>query len=365
MTVSNNDAGVTGVDHVEFYVSDAAKAAGELVERYGFTATGAFRVSGDHLSIALRQNSILFVVTEGIGDDHPASLYVQRHGDGVGNITLTTVDAAKAFHTAVARGALAVSGPHENDGFASATIGGFGDVTHTFLRRPAGGGPDLPGSAVSIPPSVPVSSIDGGGPIPGLLEVDHFAVCLEAGTLDPTVEFYQTVLGFDVTFEERIEVGTQAMLSKVVQSPSRAVTFTLIEPDTSASAGQIDDFLKDHGGPGVQHIAFRSDNIVAAISALAERQVQFLNTPGAYYELLGARLSLSRYDVEQLQARSILVDEDHDGQLFQVFARSTHPRRTIFFEVIERLGARTFGSGNIRALYEAVEAERMKTQGVL
>ncbi|MEU2614639.1 4-hydroxyphenylpyruvate dioxygenase [Micromonospora sp. NPDC007271] len=352
------------VDHVEFYVADAATSACDLVLRYGFTAVGARDVPGDHRSVLLRQGPSVFVLTEGRDDDHPATLYVQRHGDGVGNIAMRTPDAVGALRAAVARGGRVVAEPAAQDGFVTSAIGAFGDVTHTFVQRPAGAGDGaLPGFTGEAPVEVP--GADRPLPLPLLTGVDHFAVCLEPGTLGTTVDYYTDVLAFEVTFEERIAVGTQAMFSKVVQSPCRGVTFTLIEPDTSGSTGQIDDFLKEHDGAGVQHIALGSEDIVASIGALMSRGVEFLATPGAYYDLLGRRLDLSRYDVEQLRARGILVDEDHDGQLFQIFARSTHPRRTFFFEVIERLGARTFGSGNIKALYEAVEAERIKTQGQL
>jgi 4-hydroxymandelate synthase len=197
------------------------------------------------------------------------------------------------------------------------------------------------------------------------LAIDHFAACLPAGTLDPTVAFYESALGFSVIFEERIVVGAQAMLSRVVQSASSQVILTLIEPDLSAQPGQIDEFVKNHDGAGIQHIAFKTGAIGPAVSALREREVEFLTAPSAYYRLLTERLQLAAYSVDELQQLNILVDEDHDGQLFQIFAKSTHPRRTFFFELIERLGARTFGSGNIRALYEAVEAERIKIPGSL
>ncbi|MET7704770.1 4-hydroxyphenylpyruvate dioxygenase [Micromonospora sp. NPDC005413] len=344
------------VHHVEFHVTDAVWTARELAAQYGFAVVGSRRAE-DHVSVALHQGSTVLVVTEGLADAHPASLYVQQHGDGVADLAMRTADAKAAFEVAVSRGARAVVEPAARDGFVTATVGGFGDVTHTFVQPPEGSaGPVLPGLTPGLPDA---------GPAPGLGVVDHLAVCLEAGTLDSTVDFYRTVLNFDVTFEEHILVGNQAMFSKVVQSPSRLVTLTLIEPDVAAAAGQIDDFLKGHGGPGVQHVALCSADIVSSISALTDRGVDFLRTPDTYYDLLGQRLDLARYDVDQLQARNILVDEDHDGQLFQIFARSTHPRRTFFFEVIERLGARTFGSGNIRALYEAVEAERTKTHDVL
>jgi 4-hydroxymandelate synthase len=153
------------------------------------------------------------------------------------------------------------------------------------------------------------------------------------------------------------------MESTVVQSRSGAVTLTLIEPDESAAPGQIDEFLKSHQGPGVQHVAFSTRDAVRAVRILGRRGVAFLTTPPAYYDLLRERVHLPDSKVESLRATSVLVDEDHDGQLFQIFTASTHPRHTLFFEVIERQGARTFGSANIKALYEAVERERTGQHG--
>ncbi|GAA4681732.1 4-hydroxyphenylpyruvate dioxygenase [Phytohabitans rumicis] len=362
MTATGTAPSNLSVDFIEFYVSDARASAADLVASYGFEVVGTAGTpdvdAGGHLSVAVRQRGITLLLTEALDDQHPAGLFVQRHGDGVANIGLGTPDARTAYAAAVAGGAQPVAPPAEYpDGAVTATIGIFGDVTHTFIQRPAAA--ELPGFVATTPEPAP-----GAAPAPALHEVDHFAVCLEAGTLDQTVALYEAALGFEVIFEERIVVGAQAMLSRVVQSPSRQVTFTLIEPDSSAEAGQIDDFLKDNAGPGVQHVAFRTENIVPAISALVGRGVAFLNTPAAYYRLLAERLDLARYGTDELRELNILVDEDHDGQLFQIFARSTHPRRTFFFEVIERLGARTFGSGNIKALYAAVEAERISTPGL-
>lgn len=187
-------------------------------------------------------------------------------------------------------------------------------------------------------------------------------MCLEPGQLVPTVEFYETVLDFEMVFTERIVVGGQAMDSKVVQSRSGAVTLTLIEPDTSREPGQIDKFVKEHGGAGVQHIAFATDDIVRDVTLLGGAGLAFLKTPPTYYDLVPERLSLLRHSVDQLRSLNILVDEDQDGQLLQIFTKSVHPRGTLFFEVIERLGARTFGSGNIKALYTAVEMEMERAQ---
>ena len=187
--------------------------------------------------------------------------------------------------------------------------------------------------------------------------IDHLAICVPAGQLHPTSQFYQQVFGFDQIFTEYIEVAGQGMDSLVVQSTSGLVTFTLIEPDPSRRPGQIDDFLQWHAGAGVQHIALITDDIVSTVDRLGGRGVRFLSTPAAYYQSLEARVGPVAAPIAELSRLGILVDRDHWGQLLQIFTESTHVRRTLFIEVIERRGARTFGSGNIRALYEAKERE--------
>ncbi|GGV12623.1 VOC family protein [Streptomyces spectabilis] len=220
-------------------------------------------------------------------------------------------------------------------------------------------GPRLPAGFVPVP-----GAGDGSTEGVGLVEVDRVAVCLEAGDLDATALFYRRALGFQEVFQERIVVGDQAMESKVVRSAvTGAVTLTLVEPDPRAKAGQIDEFLKSHHGPGVQHLAFSGDDAVRAVRTLAARGVTFLKTPGTYYDLLGERIGLRTHALDELRATNLLVDEDHGGRLFQIFTASAHPRDTLFHEVIERQGARTFGSANIKALYEAVELERTGRAG--
>ncbi|MEV5156685.1 4-hydroxyphenylpyruvate dioxygenase [Streptomyces werraensis] len=340
------------LDHVGFYVQDTAAAAAHFTDGYGFEiygSSGPENSTGPIRSVALGKNRIRLVLTTAQGADHPVAAYVAQHGDGVADIALTTSDAAAAFAEAVRRGAAPVAEPAERDGFVTASVRGFGDVIHTFVQRPAGE------DARALPGFSPESGT-GARFDSGLNEIDHFAVCLEAGQLLPTVEFYEKALDFRTVFEERIVVGGQAMDSKVVQSRSGSVTFTLIEPDTSLEPGQIDGFLKNHGGAGVQHIAFTADDIVESVGLLKSRGVSFLSTPDAYYRLLS--VDTAKHSVPELRELDILVDEDHDGQLFQIFTSSVHPRGTLFMEVIERLGARTFGSGNIKALYEAVERQR-------
>lgn len=338
------------VDHVTLYVTDLAETTRRLVEGYGLAVRATGERPGSARSAGVGRSRIQLLLVEPLSDEHPGAGYLREHGDGVADIALRVPDAAAAFDEAVRRGASPVSDPDWRDGIRMATIAGFGDVTHTFVQRPEGGDDRaLPG--LGLRPEGPPD------PETALFAMDHFAVCLEAGQLDPTVGFYERVFGFDMILTERIIVGSQAMDSKVVQDRSGSVTLTLLEPDITQSPGQIDDFLKSHNGPGVQHIAFATDDIVRAVGAIASRGIAFLHTPAAYYTQLARRLAAPRHAIDDLQRLHILADEDQDGQLFQIFARSVHPRKTFFLEIIERAGARAFGSRNIKALYEAVELE--------
>nr|WP_042184966.1 4-hydroxyphenylpyruvate dioxygenase [Kibdelosporangium sp. MJ126-NF4]CEL16419.1 4-hydroxyphenylpyruvate dioxygenase [Kibdelosporangium sp. MJ126-NF4]CTQ90371.1 4-hydroxyphenylpyruvate dioxygenase (EC 1.13.11.27) [Kibdelosporangium sp. MJ126-NF4] len=337
----------TGLDHVCYHVTDVHATAAALERGYGFTVY-AERTDSSATSVCVGRDRVRLVLTQAHAEDHPAAVYTTRHGDGIADIALSVPDAAAAFEHAVARGARPIAGPASADGVTTAAIEGFGDVVHTFVERSA----DVDGRHL---PGFTARPGTGAGAGMGLSEVDHLAVCLEAGTLKDTVEFYRQVLGFHVVFAERILVGTQAMNSEVVRNSAGDVTLTLIEPDTDLDPGQIDTFLKDHGGSGVQHIAFASADIVRSVTLMRDADVEFLTTPESYYRALPARLPASRHDVDTLNALNILGDEDHAGQLFQIFTRSVHPRATLFFEVIERAGAQLFGSGNIKALYEAVD----------
>ncbi|MGH3756284.1 4-hydroxyphenylpyruvate dioxygenase [Actinophytocola sp.] len=341
------------VDHVEFYVGDIGPNLDWLVDGYGFTVRAATNSSDERgvRSVCVGQGEIDLLLTEPAQSDHPATAYVERHGDGVANIGLRVPDAAAAFAEAVRGGARPVMPPTGRDGVVTATIIGFGDVTHTFVQRPDGSAAHDSHGLVATP--------DGdSGPGTGLGKVDHFAVAVEPGQIDATVEYYRRALDFDLTLTERIEAGNQAMFIKVVQSKLRAVTLTLIEADVSLEAGHIDDYLKDHGGPGVQHLALSTGDILSSVRQIRDRGIELLSTPDAYYTALADRVRPDRHGVEDLRSLSILLDEDHDGQLYQIFAKSVHPRNTIFLEIIERAGASTFGSSNIKSLYEAVETQR-------
>ncbi|OON73484.1 4-hydroxyphenylpyruvate dioxygenase [Streptomyces tsukubensis] len=348
-----------GIDHIGYAVGDLDTALDLFTGHYGLDvyARSPQDLEGPGIhSVAVGLRDIRVVLTAAEGADHHTAAYVGDHGDGVSDIAFSTKDTAAAFRTAVGRGARPVAEPEEHDGVITASIAAFGDVVHTFVQRTDEADP------LALPGLAPVAERRGATPAPGIHTVDHFAVCLEAGRLDPTVDFYRTVLDFEMVFTERIVVGGQAMESKVVQSPSGAVTLTLIEPDLSREPGQIDTFLKNHGGAGIQHIAFATDDIVDDVGRLTEGGIGFLTTPGTYYDLVPERLTLARHALEELRSLSILVDEDQDGQLLQIFTKSVHPRATLFFEIIERLGAKTFGNGNIKALYTAVEMENARAE---
>lgn len=342
------------LDHVAFYVDSVDAARDWLVGGYGLAvraASDAATETSGVRSVELGAHKIRLLFQEPLVDDHPGASYVERHGDGVSDIALGVPDTAAAFEEAVLRGARPVSSPMERDGIVTASIRGFGDVIHTFVQRPQGTHTPVVAGLTAGPRSAFRSDSH-------LTTLDHFAVCVAPGTIGATVDFYREVLDFDLTFDETLQIGSQAMTTKVVQSRTRTVTLTFIEPDSTQDRGHIDDFLEQHGGAGVQHIAFSTYDIVGAVDTLRARGVAFMGTPGTYYDDLPNRVVPTRYSVDELREREILVDEDHDGQLYQIFARSVHPRGTIFLELIERMGARTFGSGNIKALYQAAERQR-------
>lgn len=345
------------IDHLELYVEDAEKAALELTDLFGFVACGQGGPEsglGGRRSVVLRQHDITLLVTSAVDPAHPADEFVRRHGAGVAVVGLAVDDAAEAYAEAVRRGAEPVSPPvvleHAGDRVTFASVRGFGDVDHRFTSRSRPGGPFAPGEIAE--------AATAGAPTGLLRSIDHLAVCLPAGTLEATVRHYRDVFDMEQTFEERIIVGRQAMASKVVQSAARGVTLTIIEPDTTRAPGQIDAFIRDNAGAGVQHVAFLTGDIAAGVRDCSARGVRFLATPAGYYAALPGRLGDVGLPIETLRELNILADRDYAGVMLQIFTESRHERRTLFYELIERRGALTFGSNNIKALYEAVERQQ-------
>lgn len=331
---------VHGIAYVEFHCEDAHKYAAALREDYGFTVAepAAHGARPGLTRLVARQGGIVAVLSSAAAPDDPVATFVGRHGDGVAVLALACEDAADAVEQAeqaVRRGAVRIDGT---------TVAGYGDLALRYVGRDD---PLLAGFAAE--------------PDALLRELDHVAICVPAGALAPAVRYSEQALGFSVIFSEYLEIGAQAMNSQVVQSPCRRVTLTLLEPDPEREPGQINGFLDANGGTGVQHLAFRTDDIATAVRTLGGRGVNFLTTPGSYYDALPGRLGGTDIPAEVLRELNLLVDQDHGGQLFQIFTRSTHPRGTLFLELIERRGAGTFGSANIKALYEAVERERAES----
>jgi 4-hydroxymandelate synthase len=351
---------IQGIDHVEFCVRDLDRSTAQLCDAFGFQVHGrggAETGQPGERSVLLRQAHTQLLLRQGLTGQNPAAQYVSKHGDGVAAVAFSTDDVEAAFTMAVNGGATPVTPPSftSRDGarVGTATVRGFGDVLHRFIERSGPGDEFAPGVIGMVEPRPAAAA----GPV--LLEaIDHLAVCLPAGELGSTVRLYQEAFGLSQIFDERIEVGGQAMISKVVQDSAGEVTFTLIEPDLTRDPGQIDEFLEAHDGPGVQHVAFRTADIIGTVATLSGRGVGFLTAPDGYYLALEGRLGSVAIPVGTLREHNVLADRDRWGQMFQIFTTSVHERRTFFWEFIERRGALTFGSKNIKALYEALEDQR-------
>lgn len=361
---------VQGIDHLELYVASMTDTVARLCDSFGFRVHGrgspATGLAGCE-SVLLRQHGITILCTAALDESHPAARYVAQHGDGIGVIGLLVDDAEAAFAEAVEAGAAPVTlsavAERRRARTVFASVAGFGDVAHRFVSRRTAGDQFAPGLIAEEPGPMPHNGALPYGALPhngGLLHrIDHLAVVLPAGELTETVRRYQAELGFADIFEEHIVVGNQAMNSKVVQNRLGNVTLTLLEPDTSQQPGQLDEFLSAHDGAGVQHVAFLTNDIATAVRTISASGVRFLDTPGSYYDALPGRLGPMNAAVETLRDLNILADRDNWGLMLQIFTETEHPRRTFFYELIDRRGARTFGSRNIQALYEAVERQRL------
>ncbi|HYO54055.1 4-hydroxyphenylpyruvate dioxygenase [Archangium sp.] len=349
------------IDHIELYVGDARKLAHFYSSTFGFRVvaeSGPGTGVEGQCSYLLQQGTMWMVLTSALTPRNPVAEYVERHGDGVKDIAFLTANAAEAFEEAVRCGAQPVREPmvYKGNGaqVVQATVAApMGDLLHTFIQREGREGVFMPGLFRE--------TYDFGVPaVEPFAALDHIAICLEPGTLARTARFYADVFGFRETHEENVRSEYSGMNSKVIESPNGRITFPMMEPAVvnARRQGQIEEFLTSHGGPGVQHLAMLSNDIAAAIRAMRTRQVEFLDIPGAYYDMLEGRVGKLDMDMSLLRELGILADRDASGILLQVFTRSTHPRRTLFFEVVQRLNACGFGGGNIRALFDAKEREQ-------
>ena len=348
-------------DHVEFWVGNAKQAAYFYEHAFGFTRTaygGPETGVRDRASYVVEQGDIRFVLTSGLRPDSEITRFACTHGDGAKVIALQVESAGDAYRTAVQRGARGIAEPHwVEDEFGRvelASIGTYGDTIHTFVNRSEYSGPYLPGYRTAAENGQPAAGV-------GLRALDHVVGNVELGRMDHWVEFYERVFGMTniVHFgDDQIQTEYSALMSKVMADGSGKIKFPINEPAEGKRKSQIEEYLEYNGGPGVQHIAMQSDNIVGTVEAMKERGMLFLDTPDAYYDDVEDRVGEITEDYTDLKRLKILADRDEDGYLLQIFTKTAQDRPTVFFEVIERHGATTFGEGNFKALFESIEREQ-------
>ena len=349
-----------GIDHVELWVGNAAQAAHFYREALGFEQVayaGLETGIRDRVSHVLQQGRIRLVLTGALGHGHDISEHHHRHGDGVKVIALSVPDTDYAYRTAVERGAESVTAPHdatdEHGTVRLATIATYGDTVHTFVERSGYKGTFLPGYVEQHRPPRHGST--------GLLAIDHIVGNVELGQMERWVKFYEDVFGMTEMIhfsDDDISTEYSALMSKVVTSGNGRIKFPINEPAEGKRKSQIDEYLEFYGGAGAQHIAVATRDIVGTVAALRERGVEFLMTPETYYDEVPERVGEIQEDLEDLRREGILVDRDDEGYLLQIFTKPVGDRPTMFFEVIERHGARGFGEGNFKALFEAIEREQ-------
>lgn len=329
------------IEYVELYAGNERAAVEYFVSSFGFTPIAESTDSGRH-STLLRQGTVQLVVTAGRGTEE----FLEAHGDGFVDIAFACDDVAAVRERAIAAGA----SPITSAPGGQAVSGAFG-VRHSLVARSAGGRAPAGHDWVRFPDTAERT------PAGHIRLLDHVAVCVESGALTDVVDFYGDAFGLPRYSSEYVEVGEQGLDSIVVRSTSGGITFTILEQDPKKKPGQLEGFLSRYAGPGVQHLAFLVDDIVSAVRDFGDSGVDFLSTPRAYYDMLAERLPAIRGEITDLRATNVLADRDEWGYLLQLFTRSPYPRNTVFYELVQRRGARGFGSSNIKALYEAVERD--------
>ncbi len=363
---------VTGWDAVVWAVGNATQAAQLYQVVYGMELvaySGPETGNRDHHSYVLRSGAVRFELRGAVDPDSPLADHHRRHGDSVVDIALEVPDVDRCIAHARAQGATVLVEPHdttdEHGTVRSAAIAAYGDTRHTLVDRSRYTGPYLPGhvargSSVARPADAPRRVFQA---------LDHVVGNVEYGRMDHWVDFYHRIMGFTNMAEfigDDIATDYSALMSKVVASGNHRVKFPLNEPSPGRRKSQIDEYLDFHRGPGAQHLALATNDILGAVDVLRSRGVEFLDTPAAYYEdpELRARIGSVRVPIAELQSRGILVDRDEDGYLLQIFTKPIGDRPTVFFELIERHGSLGFGKGNFKALFEAIEREQERRGNV-
>ena len=349
-----------GTDHVEFYVGNARQAAyfyraafGLALVAYAGPETG----QRDRASYVLQQGKVRFVLTTALRSDSEIARHVDRHGDGVRSIALWVDDAREAWLATTARGAKSVQEPtttsDEHGTVVTASIAAYGDTLHSFIQRTGYTGAFMPGYK-----AMPEDRV--ARPV-GLLHIDHCVGNVGWNAMNEWVEFYAKVMGFGLYQhfdDEDISTEYSALMSKVMANGNGYVKFPINEPAEGKRKSQIEEYLEFYGGPGVQHIALATHNILETVSKLQQQGVEFLTVPHSYYTELQGRVGKIDEDVAELERLGILVDRDNEGYMLQIFTRPVEDRPTVFYEIIQRKGSRSFGKGNFKALFEAIEREQ-------
>ncbi len=351
---------INGTDYIEFYVGNAKQASHFYRGAFGFRLVG-YRGpetgTRDRASYVLEQDKVRLVLTTALRPDSPIAEHVARHGDGVKDLALWVDDARDAFAKAVERGAKPAYEPtvlKDDDGeVIVAGIHTYGETIHSLVERGNYRGVFMPGFR-------PEESLYNPGPV-GLKYVDHCVGNVELGKMNEWVGFYEKVLGFYnlISFDDKaISTEYSALMSKVVSSGNGRIKFPLNEPAQGRKKSQIDEDLEFYQGAGCQHIALATDDIIATVRALRDRGVEFLRVPATYYDTVLDRVGKIDEDLAPLADLGILVDHDEEGYLLQIFTKPVEDRPTLFYEIIQRKGAKSFGAGNFKALFEAIEREQ-------
>ncbi|HTK09648.1 MAG TPA: 4-hydroxyphenylpyruvate dioxygenase [Ktedonobacteraceae bacterium] len=353
---------IQNFDYLEFYVGNAQQAAYYFTHAWGFTPlayAGLETGVRDQSSYVLEQGNIRLVLTSPLGPEGEIAAHVLAHGDGVKVVALRVDDAARAYQETTSRGARGVYAPstlQDADGVVRlSSIAIYGETLHTFVERHAYHGPFLPGYR-PLPATLPRRARPAG-----LAAIDHVVGNVELGKMNEWVSFYERAMGFTqlIHFDDRaISTEYSALMSKVMQNGSGRIKFPINEPAQGRRKSQIEEYLDFYRGPGVQHVALITDDIVSTVRSLTERGVAFLSTPRSYYEDVLERVGRIDEDIHQLAELGILLDHDDEGYLLQIFSKPIVNRPTLFFEIIQRKGARGFGEGNFKALFEALEREQ-------
>jgi 4-hydroxyphenylpyruvate dioxygenase len=351
---------LNGTDHIELYVGNAKQSSHYYQHAFGFELTaysGPETGQREFASYVLQQGKIRLVLTTALKNGGAIAEHVQRHGDGVKVLALWVDDAVKAYKETIKRGAVSVQQPkicRDNFGEAIlASIKTYGDTIHTFVERKNYKGPFLPGYVQAKSPFKITPT--------GLKYVDHCVGNVSLGEMNKWVKFYEDVMGFKllITFDDN-DISTEytALMSKVVSNKNEFIKFPINEPAEGKKRSQIDEYLDFYQGAGVQHIAIATDNILHTVTELRSRGVEFLTIPSGYYDSLLQRVGKIDEDIQPLRDLNILVDRDEEGYLLQIFTKPVEDRPTLFYEIIQRKGAKSFGKGNFKALFEAIEREQ-------